>query len=389
MQISLEKNPRVKASAFLDYRPAELHIKTQWLVVFYAKHPVKQVMERFRVSVPVIQSKTERKKQGQLIALEINKKLLAGWLPYYTNDGTKEFKPFDYCSDRFLDQTKKEVENGTKRIDTLRSYTSFLAMIKKYSVENDVRLQLAIEFNKPFVVNYLDWIYFDRNNSPRTYNNHLLFIGTFINYCVERGYLKENFTASISRKKKEDKKRQILTQEVKDKVKLLQGSNPHYFALCMATYFCFIRRTELTKLKVSDVNLSQNFITVESENSKNRKTEDITIPNVYKEILVEHLKNASPSDFLFSGNNFEAGKIQLQPKKISDVWDRFRKEKNIGAEYQFYSLKDTGITDLLNSGIPAIKVRDQARHYDLKITESYTPRNKNCDETVKNSNFAF
>ena len=389
MPITLKKTSHVKAIAFIDYRPAELCIKTQWLVVFYAKHPIKQIMERFRVSVPAMQSKTERRKQGQLIALEINKKLMSGWLPYYTDDGTKEFKSWEFCANRFLDQTKKEVENGTKRIDTLRSYTSFLAMIKKYSIEKNERLQLVLEFNKPFVVNYLDWIYYERENSPRTYNNHLLFIGTFINFCVDRGYLKENFTTNIARKKKQAKKRQVLTDEVKTKVKQLQQENPNYFTLCMATYFCFLRRTELTKIKVCDVNLTENYITVESEDSKNRKTEDVTIPKLYKEILAEHLKKAKPNEYLFSANNFETGKTQLRPKKISDVWNKLRKEKNIGTEYQFYSLKDTGITDLLNTGIPAIKVRDQARHYDLKITESYTPRNKNCDEVVKNSIFEF
>lgn len=389
MPITLKKTSHVKAIAFIDYRPAELCIKTQWLVVFYAKHPIKQIMERFRVSVPAMQSKIERRKQGQLIVLEINKKLMSGWLPYYTDDGTKEFKSWEFCVSRFLDQTKKEVENGTKRIDTLRSYTSFLAMIKKYSIEKNERLQLVLEFNKPFVVNYLDWIYYERENSPRTYNNHLLFIGTFINFCVDRGYLKENFTTSVTRKKKQAKKRQVLTEEVKTKVKQLQQENPNYFTLCMATYFCFLRRTELTKIKVCDVNLAKNYITVESEDSKNRKTEDVTIPNVYKQILAQHLKEAKPNEYLFSANNFETGKTQLRPKKISDVWNKLRKEKNIGTEYQFYSLKDTGITDLLNTGIPAIKVRDQARHYDLKITESYTPRNKNCDEVVKNSIFDF
>lgn len=386
---SQNSTSHVKAHAFIDYRPAELCIKTQWLVVYYAKNPITQKMERFRVSVPVLTSKTERKKLGQKIVIEINGKLNTGWLPYYSNTGASEFKTFEYCSEKFLSNTQKEVENGFKRIDTLRSYTSFLKMIKKYASEKQIPLNLVLSLNREFVVNYLDWIYYERENTPRTYNNHLLFLGTFINYCIDRGYLKENCTTSILRKKKEAKKRQILTLTEKEKVKQLQQENKTYFTLCMATYFCFLRRTELTKIKVADVNLKANYITVESENSKNKKTEDVTIPNAYINILAEHLKTANNNDYLFSADNFKPGKNQLQPKKISDRWDKFRVENNVGSEYQFYSLKDTGITDLLNSGVPAIKVRDQARHYDLKITESYTARNKNCDETVKNSNFVF
>ena len=98
-----------------------------------------------------------------------------------------------------------------------------------------------------------------------------------------------------------------------------------------------------------------------------------TLPNTY---------------FLFS-KDFKTGKTAINPKKISNTWAKYRKIFGFDDKYQFYSLKDTGITDLLNSSIPAIKVRDQARHYDLKITESYTARNKFADETLRNSSFEF
>ena len=45
--------------------------------------------------------------------------------------------------------------------------------------------------------------------------------------------------------------------------------------------------------------------------------------------------------------------------------------------------------DLLNSGIPSIKVRDQARHYDIKQTEAYTTRNLIADDTIKGAKFDF
>ena len=151
----------------------------------------------------------------------------------------------------------------------------------------------------------------------------------------------------------------------------------------MATYYCFIRRTELTKLKVKDVYLINKCIIIDEKISKNKKTDTVTIPDAYLELLTEHLKNANNEDYLFS-DDFKTGKKILAPKKISDTWNKCRKILKIENQYQFYSLKDTGITDLLNTGIPALKVRDQARHYDLKITESYVQRNVNCiDEIAK------
>jgi integrase/recombinase XerD len=389
MQKNQKFYSRIGANEFAIYKPAELFIRSQWLVVYYAKNPISNKMERFRVCVPLMKNKTERLKHAKKIVTELNKRLDSGWLPFYSGNELKEFQTFEFCKNLFLEQTKKEVANGSKRIDTLRSYTSFLSMIEKYITEKNIKLNLIFELNKPFVSNYLDWIYFERKNTERTYNNHLLFITTFVNYCIARGYLKEQITSTISRKTNAKKIREILTPIEKDKLKLLEFENYNYFTLCMATYFCFLRRTEITKIKVKDVNLYKSYISIDGKISKNRKTENVTIPNAFSIILSKHLQESNNDDFLFSDNNFSPGNIQLKPKRISDFWNIFRNKNNIGTEYQFYSLKDTGITDLLNSGIPAIKVRDQARHYDLKITESYTARNINCDDVVKNSNFKF
>ena len=234
----------------------------------------------------------------------------------------------------------------------------------------------------------MDWILYERKNTPRTYNNHLGFWVTFLNYCIDRGHLDVNVALSIKKKNVNKKKRKILPPDIKDKVKLLANEIPSYYTLCMMTYYCFIRRTELTKLKIKDLHLPY-FITIPADVSKNRKENNVTIPKQLNILLQKHIEGASLDDYIFSANNFKPGPRQLNPKKISDTWSKFRKKYKIASEYQFYSLKDTGITDLLRKGIPAIKVRDQARHYDLRITESYTYRNDSFDEVIKDLDFTF
>ena len=373
---------RKKTVVFLDFKPAELKENIRWEVVYYAKHPITKEFKRFRVAVPHNKLVSERRKLANRIIDEINKKLSSGWLPFY-DDATENYKTFEYCKQSFLKKTEIEVQKNNKRKDTLRTYKSFLTVLSAY-IEEVEPITLVFELNKGFMVRYLDWIYFDRKNSARTYNNHLLFLNTFINYCVERGYYTyENFTKQIVKRKKETKIRKVFTPEVKEKVKKLKIIDNSFYTLCMATYYCFIRRTELTKLKVKDVYLINKCIIIDEKISKNKKTDTVTIPDAYLELLTEHLKNANNEDYLFS-DDFKTGKKILAPKKISDTWNKCRKILKIENQYQFYSLKDTGITDLLNTGIPALKVRDQARHYDLKITESYVQRNVNCiDEIAK------
>lgn len=388
MPISEKNVP--KRTIFIDYKPAVLQkgVKENWLIVYYAKVPAQNEFKRFRKRVPPLSPTREREKYAKKMIATINQKLENGWSPFYEDNNVK-YKSLEYCAELFLKMQEREVEEGVKRTDTLRSYKSFLDLFVKYLKDKKLMLKFVIEIDTFVIQNYLDYLFYDRKNSARTYNNHLKFLNTFFLWCKTKNFINANPAESIKPKAKVQKKREVLAVDIKAKVKTLRETNFHYYVLCMLTYYCFIRRTELTKLKVSDVYLHGGYIVIDGENSKNRKTESVTIPDVFLSDLAQHLTTANNSDYLFSTNKFKAGPTPITPKKISDEWAKFRKAHKFDSKYQFYSLKDTGITDLLNSGIPAIKVRDQARHYDLKITESYTARNKFADEMVKAATFAF
>ena len=388
MPISEKNVP--KRTIFIDYKPAVLQkgVKENWLIVYYAKVPAQNEFKRFRKRVPPLSPTREREKYAKKMIATINQKLENGWSSFYEDNNVK-YKSLEYCAELFLKMQEREVEEGVKRTDTLRSYKSFLDLFVKYLKDKKLMLKFVIEIDTFVIQNYLDYLFYDRKNSARTYNNHLKFLNTFFLWCKTKNFINANPAESIKPKAKVQKKREVLAVDIKAKVKTLRETNFHYYVLCMLTYYCFIRRTELTKLKVSDVYLHGGYIVIDGENSKNRKTESVTIPDVFLSDLAQHLTTANNSDYLFSTNKFKAGPTPITPKKISDEWAKFRKAHKFDSKYQFYSLKDTGITDLLNSGIPAIKVRDQARHYDLKITESYTARNKFADEMVKAATFAF
>jgi len=377
---------RHSALLFVNYKPAEIRKGQRLQIVYHYKHPLTNEWLRVRLSVPKSKKKSEQMIVAHGMAQKINQKLREGWLPIYDNKDSSEFKLFSYCSDLFLEQGEKDVAKNIKRIDTLRAYKSHFSMLNKFIIKHNF---MMFEFKKEFIISFLDWIFYDRNNSARTYNNHLAFLNTFLNYCLERGYIKQNNSIGIKKKPKEPKKRKAFTNEVKEIVNSLQDSNKEFYCLCMATYYCFIRRTELTKIKVKDVLLKANTIVLPAAITKNKKEGIVTIPRAFAPLLAAHLSKANNNDYLFSANGFKSGKKQLAPKRISDVWSIFQKNNRIGREFQFYSLKDTGITDLLISGIPAVKVRDQARHYDLSITESYIARSTRADEIVLNSDFIF
>ena len=383
---SLSRN---KSIAFLDYKPAELKMNKEWVIVYYSKNPVNGILERQRLRVPCISNKSERIKHGKRIALEINNRLAEGWSPYLEDTG-KNYKTFELVSEEFLSHLKKQLKDGVVRPDTMRTYNSNLNLLHEFFVQKKIKITFALEITKKICIQYLDWVYLDRNNSPRTRNNHLTFVKIFCNFLVDRGVINENPTNGIQPMKLQTKKREIFPDDIKREInEKLKSYDNAYYTLCMTTYFCLIRNSELGKLKVSMINVGDNSIFLPKEISKNKKDEFITIPTQFLPVLKKHIENSLPDDYLFSSNNFKTGENQMPVRKIATAWDKLRKDLNLEKKYQFYSLKDTGITDLLNSGIPAIKVRDQARHYDIKITELYTPRNKGCDSTIKDAKVSF
>ena len=376
-----------KRIVFVDYKPAELRANKVWYIEYYAKNPLTEKLERFKKRVPSMKSQREREKYAKKMVQAINQKLETGWSPFYENP-SNQYKSLEDSFSLFLKQLEKEVKDGIKRPDTLRSWKSFFSNISAYINEKHLDIKFVLNIDFLFVNNFLDYIYYDKRNSPRTYNNYLAYMKGFFEWAKLKGYAKQNPAEGIKSKPKVQKKREPLTAEVKKCIKELRDKDFHFFTCCMLTYFCLIRRTELTKLKVSDVRLSESRIILDGSITKNRKTDSVTIPDVFLPILAQHLVTANNSDYLF-GKDFKPGKVQLNPKKISDTWIKYRKKYKFDSKFQFYSLKDTGIMDLLNSGIPSIKVRDQARHYDIKQTEAYTTRNLIADDTIKGAKFDF
>ena len=389
MPVSKKTETTNKISAFVDFIPAELRQNKDWIIIYYAKNPVNQLLERQRIRVPKIKSNSDRLQFARKMVLDINAKLLTGWSPFFNESG-KNYKSWNDAVNDFEKYIQKQFKDNILRKDTVRTYSSNLNLLKQFIFEKKMKITFALQINKTFCIHYLDWIYMDRENSARTRNNHLIFIRLFTNYLVGRGILAENPTIGIKNLPKTQKKRIYIPIDVRLKIQIeLETWNSGFYCLCNTIYYCFIRNTELGKLKVKFIDLEKNIIFIPKEISKNKKDESVTIPNDLKIILKKHIVNAKDDDFLFSSNDFYPGAKQFPVRKIQNYWDRLHKKIYFKKEYQFYSFKDTGITDLFLAGLPSIKIRNQARHSSVQITELYTPKNMNCDDIIKNANTKF
>lgn len=53
-------------------------------------------------------------------------------------------------------------------------------------------------------------------------------------------------------------------------------------------------------------------------------------------------------------------------------WDKMRKRLNLSENMVLYSLRDSGMTDMIKNGIDPLSVKQLADHHSLEMTAIYT-----------------
>lgn len=368
--------------------PAQVSEGKVWYIYYWVKNPQTGELVRIRFKFNRIKRISERRREARRICLEINNKLYKGWNPLVEQEAPRAYTEFSHAVEVFLKEIERQIEDGTKRPDTLRSYASALRLFSAFLEKQGKDDMYTLFFTHEIVRDYLDEMYFHRKVSAVTRNNHLTFLKNFGEWCVGKRFVKVNPAEGIKPlKASTQKRRTIIPRAIVKEFLLDLEVSPGFRLLCALTYYCLIRRTELTLIKVSSIQLAQQRIIIPGEISKNSREQPVSIPSIIVPLLVNHLKTAKPSNYLFSTNDYKPGKNRLSPKKVTDEWVRHKKRYKWPDGYQLYSLKDSGITHMLEDGIPQIDVRDQARHTDISVTNRYIAASgQRSPETLKNWN---
>lgn len=78
-----------------------------------------------------------------------------------------------------------------------------------------------------------------------------------------------------------------------------------------------------------------------------------------------------PADYFAFASYKMPGEKHINTRKIDKWWDRMRVKLGLPKNIQFYSLKDTGIVQLLEDGVSLKDVKDLADHVNVATTSKY------------------
>lgn len=376
---------------FFDYVPAELRENKVWEIVYSVKNPITGELDRKRNRVKPLKSITERRKHAKRMIKEINNKLENDLQSFFSKRGTKEFTQFDDVVNIYINHLTREFKDSNLSKDTLTTYESRIRNIQKYIENIGITNMLCHSFNNDFVIEFLDYLRYEKNVSARTRDNYFTFIRTLSGWMIRKKYIIENSCEGIRKIHKKKNEKAVISKSDREIIfDYYKKTNTNFFVFCMCCYYCLIRRTELSKIKVRDVNLNNNTLWISAADSKNNKSAHVTIPPRLSLLLVKHLQFAKSDDYLFSNDNYKPGEIQFKPNKATSNWSRMRNKIGLNLKIKWYYLKDTGIVDLIIAGVPLNSVRDQARHHSIAQTNEYIPRNmKNADLFITSSGIKF
>jgi site-specific recombinase XerD len=358
------------------YSDPQLATGKENFVFFYAFDPVSGLRKRKKYMLDHCRSKAEMRRTAKDMIRNIARKLENGWNPWVESSDSLTYTLFTKAADLYHDYLYKRLNDRSLREDTVTSYVSYLKIFREW-VEEKGDITYMFQMDHFLVSQFLDYVYIDRNNSFITRNNYLGWLRSFCTYLLERGYINHDPCARFANIKIKgyQKERTVIPDHILIQIReYVRKHNRHYLLACYLTHYMCIRPKELSRMRVCDINIGQNTITLMGDQTKNHNAVTITMPQKVARLMIElDIFSAHGGCYLFS-DGFKPGEKQHSEKHFRDYWDKHvRKDLNFSKQYVYYSLKDTGITNMLRKGVDPISVRDQARHSSLAITNTYTP----------------
>jgi len=376
-----------------EYREPEACWGKEVFVSFYAFDPTTGTLRRKRIKLnrelKAIVGRRAQRDYVNGVLERIRQELRAGWNPWMEQqDGLVYVRWEDACS-RYKAYLAKQMSEHNMREESVTSYLSYLRVMSRW-IENERKgVRYAYQFDKRLVDDFLDYIHLDRDNSIQTRNNYLSWVKSFSQYLLRKSYIKEDPTAQIPRMKirTHGKNREVIPPEILRRVReLLERKNRHFLLACQLLHYLFVRPHELALLRIEDFSLRDQTLRIHWDVAKNRQEAVVTLPAHVIRLMIDLDIFSHPgADYLFS-DGFRPGREWKSEKQFRDYWTRVvRKELGLSDRYKFYSLKDTGITNMLRANTDVLSVRDQARHSSILITDLYTPKDvKKANELLKN-----
>ena len=253
-------------------------------------------------------------------------------------------------------------------VHTIRAYMNDLTEFEDFLIDASTEIE---KVNSKIINLYSLNLY--TKNSKSTVSRKLTTLRSFFNFMVRKGNLKQNPANLIPLPKKENKLPVFLS--VDEVFKLIdsidqEGILPlRDLAIIELLYSSGLRVSELTKIKVLDIDHRENFVKVSGKGNKERV---VPFGSNAREVILQYLRRRielkPKDDFLFL-NNRGSG---ITTRSIERIVKKYGILSGISKKISPHALRHTFATHLLGGGADLRSIQELLGHSSLSTTQRYT-----------------
>ena len=203
--------------------------------------------------------------------------------------------------------------------ETMLDYRSYITNFKTYwSIKEDFNSLLS-DFSKRNALHYLDFLLMEKKHEAITRNNNLRGMKVLFNVLTVREYIPENPFVGIKPLKVKKKRRKVFTKvEMQIIMNYVKETDKELLLAISFCYYCALRRTEMRKLKIENIDLEKGLILLDGTQTKNKQLGSITLTQHFldhlKEIRIKKIINLASLGMVL----LEVGRNSSQFADITD-----------------------------------------------------------------------
>lgn len=361
--------------------PAQLHRGTVWQFIYKTQRQ-DGTMERHRETFDInrIKDTAEKERYAKQVLARLNKVLLPAGYPYVSAESIETAGTAIVAAY----QKAVEIKSSTAKTESAMKYKSVMKIFFEFLKKEKLEHLEPKDFTKKHVVAFSDYIVTDRKCKPVTHNGYVRGVHAIWQFMVDREVVEHNIWDKAKRLKESTSERRTFTKDERTAVaKYLEQNDKWLFYWVMLQYYCFIRGTELRRLKFAHFNLAEGYIHLPKEITKNGKERYVTIPKKIEAYFTDPFFIKNDYTFYVFGKNLLPNKTQ--PAGRNEANRRHDKALTHLAkcgtitdtkDLSIYCWKYTGISDDINEKhIDIMDTQQQAGHATPTQTMVYLRRN--------------
>jgi site-specific recombinase XerD len=254
----------------------------------------------------------------------------------------------------------EELERRNYSESTKRAYVQTIEDLARYFKRPPDQLEPA------HIRQYQAYLFRDRKLSPNTVNQRTGALRFFFITVLRRSWS----IADTPYPKRNFRLPKVLSQQQVAKL-IESATTPFYRIILMALYATGLRRAELARLKVSDIDSERMMIHVKG--GKGDKDREVMLsPKLLDELrLYWRSLRRKPKTWLFPGNRWHTAERPIDTKVVWHACREAAVRAGLGTEVHPHTLRHCFATHLLEAGADLRTIQLLLGHRDLEETTIY------------------